>query len=60
LPFTEFPRGQGDAQERRRALGVVSERLVKVAQAEQDDGVGMLSLDPLVLLEDWDGLQGVA
>src|SRR5205814_2927094 len=60
LPFAELARGQGDAQERGRALGILAEGLVEVAQAEEHDRVRMLTLDPLVLLEDRDRLQGVA
>jgi hypothetical protein len=60
VPFPELARRQGDAQERRGPLGIVAEGLVKVAEAKEDDGVRMLAFDSLVLLEDWDGLQGVA
>jgi hypothetical protein len=57
LPFPQFPRGEGDAENRRDALGVLSEGLVKVAEPEKDDGVGMLPLDPEVLVEDRTRLQ---
>ena len=44
------PACEGDAQYLRRLDGVVAECLVEVAHAEEEDGVGMLLLHPLILL----------
>jgi len=60
LPLAELARREGDAQDRRGPFGILAERFVEVAEAKEDDGVGMLTLDRLILLEDGDRLQGWA
>ena len=45
-----LPRGQGDLEDRRRGPGVLVEHLVEVAQAEEQQGVGMELLDAEILL----------
>jgi hypothetical protein len=47
---THLSSGQNNVADGGDDLGVVIERLVKVAETEKDDGVGELLLDPLVLL----------
>jgi hypothetical protein len=59
LPFTQLARRQGDAEQRRDPLGVLAEGLEKVTQPEENDGVRVLSLDPLILLENGGRLQRV-
>jgi hypothetical protein len=57
LALAQFPRGQGDAQDGSDPLGVLAEGLVEIAQAKEDDGVRILLLDLLVLLENGTRLQ---
>ncbi len=60
VTLPQLARGQRDAEQRRRALGILPEGLVEVAEAEEHDGIGIVLLNALVLVEDWDRLQGVA
>jgi hypothetical protein len=57
VALAQLARGQRDPQQRGRALRVVAERLVKVAEPKEDDGIRVLAFDPLVLLENRDRLQ---
>ena len=43
------PLGQGDAERRRRDLGVLEEQLVEVAHAEEQDGVRLARLGRQIL-----------
>ena len=45
-----LPRGQGDVQDGRGGPGVLVEHLVEIAQAEEQEGVGMELLDAEILL----------
>ena len=45
-----LPRGQGDIEDGRGRLGVLVEHLVEIAQAEEQEGVGMELLDAEILL----------
>jgi hypothetical protein len=58
LALAQLTRGQRDAENRRRPLGVLAEGLVEIPEPEENDGVGMFAFDPLVLLENWARLQG--
>ena len=60
MALAQLPGRQRDAQQRRGPLGILPERLVEVPEAEEDDGVRVVPLDALVLLENRDRLQGVA
>jgi hypothetical protein len=60
VALPQFTRGERDAQQRRRPLGILAESLVKVAEAEEHDGARIFLLDALVLVEDGDRLQGNA
>ena len=51
---------QRDAQQRRGPLGILPECFVEVAETEEHDGIRIVLLDSLVLVEDWNRLQGVA
>src|SRR5215212_7282792 len=50
--LAHFPAGEHDVQDTRRDFRVVFERLVKISQAEEEDGVREPSLDLEVLAAD--------
>ena len=60
LALAKFARGQRDAEQRRDPLGILTERLVEIAQSKQHDGIRVLALHPQVLLEDGGRLQRCA
>jgi hypothetical protein len=60
VPLPQLARRQRDAQQRRRPLSILPEGFVEVAESEEHDGIWVVLLDALVLVEDWDRLQGVA
>ena len=57
MALAQLACGQRDPEDRRCPFGILAEGLVEVAQPEEDDGVGVLALDSLVLLEDRRGFQ---
>jgi hypothetical protein len=57
LAFTQLAGGQGDAEQRRNPFRVLAERLEKITEPEEYDSIRMLSLDPLILLENGSRLQ---
>jgi hypothetical protein len=57
LAPAELARGQRDAKNRRDPLGILTKRLIEVAEPEEDDGIGVFAFDPQVLLENRARLQ---
>ncbi len=57
LALPQLARSQRDSEQRRDAFGILAEGFVEIAEPEQDDGIGVLTFDPLILLEDGGRLQ---
>ena len=57
LALAQLARSQRDAEQRCDTFGVLAEGFVEISEPEQHDGIGVLTLDPLILLEDRGRLQ---
>src|SRR5206468_793538 len=57
LALAQLARSQRDAEQRRDAFSVLAEGFVEISEPEQHDGIGVLTFDPLILLEDGGRLQ---
>jgi hypothetical protein len=60
VALPQLARRQRDAKQWGCPLGIFPEGLVEVAEAEEQDRIRIVLLDALVLVEDWDRLQGCA
>jgi hypothetical protein len=50
MPLTHLPGGQDNLQLPRGKLSILIKGLIEIAQAEEDDSLGILPLNPEVLL----------
>ena len=52
MPLAHFSGGQGNLQLPRGEPSIVIKGLIEIPEAEEDDSLGILSLNPEVLLSD--------